>query len=322
MRTLRFIPDNTKIDFVSKRVAAFAFSFLLFAATLGSLAVQGLNLGIDFAGGILIEAQARSPIDVGALRSKLHDLNVGAVELQQFGSPNDVLIRVAQQEGGEAANRQAIQKVRDSLGSEFEYRRVELVGPKVGSELLRDGMIATALAIIGITLYVAFRFEWQFGIAALIATFHDVITTMGVYSVFQIEFDLTSVAALLTLAGYSINDTVVVFDRIREVLRRSKSADMKTIINESVNATLSRTILTSMTTQLAILPMLVFGGSALFNFTIALTYGIVLGTYSSIFVAASILLYLKPLRPNIKHENAGAGETGVAASAPAAGESP
>ncbi|HYD31973.1 MAG TPA: protein translocase subunit SecF [Azospirillaceae bacterium] len=296
MRLLRLVPDGTNIDFVSKRFVAFAFTGALFVATILSLLTQGLNLGIDFRGGILIEVQAPQSIDTGALRSQISGLNLGAVELQQFGQPNDALIRLQQQEGGEAANRAAVQKVRDNLGTGYEYRRIELVGPKVGGELLRDGLIATALAILGITLYVAFRFEWQFGIAALIATFHDVAVTAGLFSIFQLEFDLTSVAALLTLAGYSINDTVVVFDRIRETLRRHKSVDMKWIVNDSVNATLSRTILTSGTTLVAILPFLLFGGHALYTFTLALTFGILMGTYSSIFVAGSILLYLKPLR--------------------------
>lgn len=297
MRLLRFLPDETHYDFVGKRLIAFALSAALFVLTLGSLGVQGLNLGIDFAGGILIEAKASQDIDVGALRSTLGSKNLGSVELQQFGGPRDILIRVQQQEGGEAANRAAIETVRGTLGPGWEYRRVELVGPKVGSELLRDGLIATVLAILGITAYVAFRFEWQFGVAAMIATAHDVICTMGLFTLFQLEFDLNAVAALLTLAGYSINDTVVVFDRIRETMRRQKSWDMRMLINESVNQTLSRTILTSGSTLLAILPLLMFGGSALFNFTLALTFGILLGTYSSVYVAAALLLYMKPIRP-------------------------
>lgn len=296
MRLLRLVPENTNIDFVAKRRLAFAFSLVLLLATLASLVVQGLNLGIDFRGGILIEAQAPEPVDVGKLRSQLGTLDLGEVQLQEFGSPRDILIRIQQQEGGETGQRDAIEQVRALLGDTYEYRRVELVGPKVGDELLRDGLLATALAIIGITLYVAFRFEWQFGVAALVATFHDVVVTVGLYSVLGLDFDLTAVAALLTLAGYSINDTVVVFDRIREILRKHKSADLPTVINMAVNQTLSRTVLTSGTTLIAILPLLIFGGSTLANFTVALTWGIVLGTFSSVFVAASLLLYMKPLR--------------------------
>lgn len=296
MRPLRFLPDSPNLDFIGKRFIAFAVSLALLAATIGSLAVQGLHLGIDFAGGILIEAKSDHDIDVGALRGQLNGLGVGGIELQQFGGPRDILIRVQQQDGGDAANAAAIAAVRGSLGEGWEYRRVELVGPKVGSELLRDGVIATVLAILAITLYVAFRFEWQFGVAALIATGHDVFCTLALFTVFQLEFDLTAVAALLTLAGYSINDTVVVFDRIREMMRRHKSMDMKAVINGAVNQTLSRTILTSGSTLLAILPLLFFGGAALFNFTLALTFGILLGTFSSIYVAAALLLYMRPIR--------------------------
>ncbi|MGQ9366852.1 protein translocase subunit SecF [Azospirillum sp. ST 5-10] len=296
MRLLRLVSDNPHFDFIGKRKFAYAFSIALFVLTIGSLAVQGLNLGIDFAGGILIEAKADHDIDVGGLRQRLTAADLGAVELQEFGGPRDILIRVQQQEGGEAANRAAIETVRGVLGSGWEYRRVELVGPKVGGELLQDGILATVLAVLAITAYVAFRFEWQFGMAALICTAHDVIVTLGLFTIFQLEFDLTAVAALLTLAGYSINDTVVVFDRIREMMRRHKQLDMASVINQAVNQTLSRTVLTSGTTLLAILPLLLFGGSALFNFTLALTFGILLGTFSSVYVAAALLLHLPAIR--------------------------
>lgn len=304
MRPLRLIPDNTRFDFVGVRMPAFVFTLALLLATLGSLAVQGFNLGIDFAGGILIEAKADHDVDVGGLRDRLNRLNLGGVELQRFGGPREVLIRVQQQEGGEAANRSAIEAVRGALSNGWEYRRVELVGPKVGGELLQDGVIATVLALLGITAYVAFRFEWQFGVAALVATAHDVIVTAGLFSVLQLEFDLTSVAALLTLAGYSINDTVVIFDRIRETMRRNRSLSMPEVINLSINETLARTIMVSLSTLLAILPLLLFGGAALFNFTLALTFGIVLGTYSSVYVAASLLLYMKPIQANRPGEEA------------------
>lgn len=296
MRPLRLIPDNTRFDFIGKRFAAFAFSLLLLIVTFVSLGVQGLNLGIDFKGGILIEAHSESPVDISALRARLATQGLGEVELQQFGSPNDILIRVQQQPGGDAAQREAIDTVRSALGEGYDYRRTELVGPKVGAELLRGGILATVLAIIGITLYVAVRFEWQFGVAALIATFHDVMTTVGLFSILGLEFNLTTIAALLTLAGYSINDTVVVFDRMRERMRKQKSAPLDALINDSVNQTLSRTILTSGTTLAAILPMLIFGGSALFNFTLALTWGILIGTFSSIYVAAALLLYMPTIR--------------------------
>jgi preprotein translocase subunit SecF len=296
MRPLRFVPENTAIDFVAKRWPAFTFTGLLFLVTIVSLIWPGLNLGIDFRGGILIEARAERTVDVAAMRGQLNDLGLGDVDIQGFGSDRDVLIRVQMQPGGEQAQAAAIETVRRSLGTGYEYRRVELVGPTVGQELLTAGVIATVLAVIAIALYVAFRFEWQFGVAALIATFHDVFTTVGLFAVLQLEFDLTAVAALLTLAGYSINDTVVVFDRMRETMRKNKTMPLRDVINLSVNQTLSRTIMTSATTWIAILPLLIFGGAALANFTWAMTWGIFIGTFSSVYIAASILLYLPPIR--------------------------
>jgi preprotein translocase subunit SecF len=296
MRPLRFVPENTAIDFVANRWPAFTFTGLLFVVTIVSLIWPGLNLGIDFRGGILIEARAERTVDVAAMRGQLNGLGLGDVDIQGFGSDRDVLIRVQMQPGGEQAQTAAIETVRRSLGTGYEYRRVELVGPTVGQELLTAGIVATVLAVIAIALYVAFRFEWQFGVAALIATFHDVFTTVGLFAVLQLEFDLTAVAALLTLAGYSINDTVVVFDRMRETMRKNKTMPLRDVINLSVNQTLSRTIMTSATTWIAILPLLIFGGAALANFTWAMTWGIFIGTFSSVYIAASILLYLPPIR--------------------------
>ena len=296
LRPFHFIPNDTKIDFVAKRWWAFGWTIFLMLVTVTALCVKGLNLGIDFKGGILIEAKAPQVIDMGALRSDLSALNLGEVNLQQFGAPTDVLIRIQRQDGDEAAQMKAIQAVRDKLGTSYEYRRVEVVGPTVGTELLHAGIMATVLAMLAISIYVGVRFEWQFGLAALIATFHDVLTTVGLYAVLQLDFNLTAVAALLTLAGYSINDTVVVFDRIRETLRRQKATDLRVIINDSVNQTLSRTTMTAGTTPLAFLPLVFFGGPTLINFSAALTWGIFVGTYSSIYVAAALLLYMPPLR--------------------------
>ncbi len=290
------LPTDTKIDFVSKRWWAFGLTLTLVAITIISLFVKGLNLGIDFKGGILIEAKAQQAIDVGALRSELSGLNLGQVELQQFGSPNDILIRVQRQEGDEKTQMKAVQSVRDKLGPSYEYRRVEVVGPTVGNELLQKGIWATVLAMLAIGAYVGMRFEWQFGLAALIATAHDVFTTVGLYTVLQLDFNLTAVAALLTLAGYSVNDTVVVFDRIRETLRRHRAVDLKVVINASVNETLSRTLMTGGTTLIALLPLLLMGGETLLNFAAALTWGILIGTYSSIYVAAALILYMPPLK--------------------------
>ena len=296
IRPIHFIPADTKIDFVAKRWWAFSVTIILVLITIGALAIKGLNLGIDFKGGILIEAKAPQAVDIPALRTELSTLNLGEVSLQQFGAPTDVLIRIQRQEGDEGAQMKAISTVRDKLGTSYEYRRVEVVGPTVGTELLHAGILATVLAMLAISLYVGLRFEWQFGVAALIATFHDVLTTVGLYAVLQLDFNLTAVAALLTLAGYSINDTVVVFDRIRETLRRQKATSLRDVINDAVNQTLSRTTMTAGTTLLALLPLVFMGGPTLINFSAALTWGILVGTYSSIYVAAALLLYMPPLR--------------------------
>ena len=296
LRPIHIIPNDTNIDFVANRWWAFSVTMLLVVITIVSLFIKGLNFGIDFKGGILIEAKATEIVDTSALRSTLSTLNLGEIELQQFGSPYDVLIRIQRQAGDEVAQMKAVQSVRDKLGTAYEYRRVEVVGPTVGTELLHAGILATLLAMLAIGAYVAVRFEWQFGLAAFIATFHDVFVTVGLFSVLQLDFNLTAVAALLTLAGYSINDTVVVFDRIRETLRRQKATDLRMIINASVNQTLSRTIMTAGTTLLALLPLVFLGGQTLINFSAALTWGIFVGTYSSIYVAAALLLYMPPLR--------------------------
>lgn len=299
MRHLRFVPDNTKIDFIGKRYYAFAITGFLFLVTIVSLGIKGFNLGIDFKGGILLEVKSQQAFELAPLRQKLGALGLGEVSLQTFGEPNDLLIRVERQDGGEKGQARAVDAIRGALGPGMEYRRTEIVGPKVSNELLLKGYIAAALSVLAIAVYVAFRFEWQFGIAAFIATLHDVVTTMGLFSVFGLEFDLTAIAAILTIAGYSINDTVVVFDRIRENLRKYKTMELKDLFNLSVNETLSRTIMTSTTTMLAVLALLFVGGPVIFNFNIAMTWGIVTGTYSSIYVAAALLLYVKPLRRTI-----------------------
>jgi preprotein translocase SecF subunit len=298
LRPLHFIPSDTKIDFVAKRWWAFSMTIFLVVVTAWSLAVNGLNLGIDFKGGIQIVAKdkAQHAVDDAALRAQLGALNLGEIELQQYGTPDVVMIRVQMQGDGEkAAQDKAVDSVKQKMGDGYEYS-VDVVGPTVGKELLHAGILATVLAMLAISAYVAIRFEWQFGVAALISTFHDVLTTVGLYSVLHLDFNLTAVAALLTLAGYSINDTVVVFDRIRETLRRQKSPSLRAVINDSVNQTLSRTTMTAGCTLLALLPLVFMGGQTLINFSLALTWGIVVGTYSSIYVAAALLLYMPPLR--------------------------
>jgi preprotein translocase SecF subunit len=293
---MKLIPDDTKIDFVAHRFIAFGIDGALLIATVLSLWLQGLNLGIDFTGGVVIEARHEKPIDFTRLRETANTLGFGEVSIQRFGADNAVLIRVQPSDKTEGHEQVVADTIKGGLGRGFTFDRVEAVGPKVSGELFRSGIIATLLAVIVIAAYVAFRFEWQFGIAALLATGHDVLMAVGLFSLFQIDFNLTSIAALLLVAGYSINDTVVIFDRIRENRRRHKKMDLGLLINLSTNQTLRRTFLTSFTTSLAVLPLLLFGGSALFGFAAAILWGIAIGTYSSIFVASCLLLYLPPLR--------------------------
>ena len=296
MARLTIIPDNTNIDFVGWRFWAFAIDGLLVVATIVSLWVQGLNLGIDFTGGVVIEAASNKTIDVGALRSKIGTLGFGEVALQNFGGDKDVLIRVQPSKLVTGQEQEVANKIKTVLGPDFRILRQEVVGPKVSGELFTSGVLATILAIIGIGVYVWFRFEWQFGLAGMLATGHDVFVAVGMYSLFQFDFNLTSIAALLLLAGYSINDTVVIFDRIRENRRKFRQMPLGELINLSTNQTLSRTFLTSFTTSLSVIPLILFGGASLFGFAATILWGIVIGTYSSIFVAGCLLLYMPTIQ--------------------------
>ncbi|WP_398468619.1 protein translocase subunit SecF [Tardiphaga sp.] len=291
---LRIVPDDTKFDFTRFRRISFPISALLTIAAITLFFTHGLNFGIDFKGGTLMEVQAKSgQADISDMRTKLSGLQLGDVQLQQFGGPADVLIRLAQQPGGDAAQQAAVQKVRATLGDSVEYRRVEVVGPRVSGELLAYGMLGLIVAIFGILIYLWFRFEWQFAIGAMIANVHDIVLTIGFMSIAQVDFDLTSIAALLTILGYSLNDTVVIYDRIREILRRYKKMPMPELLNESINSTLSRSIITHVTVTLALLALYLFGGHAIHSFTSVMIFGVVLvGTYTSIFIAAPMLIYL------------------------------
>jgi preprotein translocase subunit SecF len=291
---LRVVPDDTKFDFIRFRRISFPISAVLSIVAITLYFAHGLNFGIDFRGGTLLEIQNKSgPADIAQLRAKLGALGLGDVQLQQFGGPSDVLIRIAEQPGGDQAQQAAVQKVRQTLGDAVDYRRVEVVGPRVSSELLAFGTIGLMLAIIAILIYLWFRFEWQFALGAMIANVHDIVLTIGFMSVTQIDFDLTSIAALLTILGYSLNDTVVIYDRIREMLRRYKKMPMPELLNTSINSTLSRSIITHVTVTLALLALFLFGGKAIHSFTATMMFGVVLvGTYTSIFIAAPILIYL------------------------------
>ena len=294
MRLLRIVPDDTKFDFMRFRRVSFPISALLSIVAILLFFFHGLNFGIDFVGGTLMEVQSKTgPADIAQMRSTLGKLGLGEVQLQQFGAPTDVLIRVPQQPGGDAAQQEAVTKVRGALGAEVDYRRTEVVGPRVSTELLGFGIIGLMLAILSILVYLWFRFEWQFALGAMIANVHDLVLTIGFMSVTQIDFDLTSIAALLTILGYSLNDTVVIYDRIREMLRRYKRMSMTDMLNISVNSTLSRSVITHVTVSLALLALLLFGGQAIHSFTATMMFGVVLvGTYTSVFIAAPILIYL------------------------------
>jgi preprotein translocase subunit SecF len=291
---LRIVPDDTKFDFMRFRRISFPVSALLSIVAIFLFFHPGLNLGIDFVGGTLLEVQAKSGnADLAKMRATLTGLNLGDVQLQQFGGPADVLIRVAQQPGGEQAQQAAVEKVRAALGNEVEYRRIEVVGPRVSKELLSYGTLGIISAIGCILIYLWFRFEWQFALGAMIANVHDLVLTLGFMALMQIDFDLTSIAALLTILGYSLNDTVVIYDRIREMLRRYKKLPMPDLLNISINSTLSRSIITHLTVTLALLALFFFGGHAIHGFVTTMMFGVVLvGTYTSVFIAAPILIYL------------------------------
>jgi preprotein translocase subunit SecF len=291
---VRIVPDDTKFDFIRFRRISFPISAALSILAITLFFTHGLNFGIDFKGGTLVEIQDKSgAADLAKLRATLSALNLGDIQLQQFGGPDNVLIRVAEQPGGDQAQQAAVQKVRGALGDSVEYRRVEVVGPRVSGELLAFGTIGLMVAIGCILIYLWFRFEWQFALGAMIANVHDIVLTIGFMSVTQIDFDLTSIAALLTILGYSLNDTVVIYDRIREMLRRYKKMSMPELLNISINSTLSRSIITHFTVTLALLALLLFGGHAIHSFTATMMFGVVLvGTYTSIFIASPILIYL------------------------------
>ena len=291
-RPLNFIPDDTNIDFMKyARMAAFVSGAAIIASIILFFSV-GLNYGIDFRGGTLVEIRTEKPADIGQLRSTINGLGLGNTELQEFGSPNEVLIRIETQKGGEKAQQRAIEKIKKALGSGVEYRRVEVVGPKVSGELAREGTIAVVVAILAVMIYIWFRFEWQFSIGAVASLTHDVILTIGIFSILQIEFGLPIIAALLTIVGYSLNDTVVVYDRVRENMRKFKKMPLTELINMSINQMLRRTLMTSLSTLVALGALYFFGGEVLRGFTFAMIWGVVIGTYSSIVIAAPLLILM------------------------------
>jgi len=290
---LKLVPNETKIPFLHLRKICLVVSGAMAAASIVLLLILGLNFGIDFKGGTLMEVRTTAAIaDISDIRKKVGTAGLSDVQIQEFGAPNEVLIRVGQQSGGEKAQQDVVKKVKAALGASVEFRRVEVVGPTVSGELIQSGIISVISAIFAVLIYIWFRFEWQFSIGAVVALIHDVVLTIGLFSVLQLEFNLSIIAAILTIVGYSLNDTVVVFDRVRENLRKYKKMPMVELLNLSINNTLSRTVLTSVTTLLALIALYVFGGEVIRGFTFAMIWGVVIGTYSSIFIASPILLAL------------------------------
>ncbi len=295
-----FFPHGTRLNFMKFKDICFFLSLAAMAVSLALIFTKGFNYGVDFKGGAMIEVKSKSgPADIASLRSKIGALDLGDVQIQSFGSPEDVLIRIEEQPGGDAAQQDALKKVQGVLGDAYEQRRVEIVGPAVSSELRRTGTVAVLVSILAIMAYVWFRFEWQFAVGTLVALAHDVLVTAGIFSLFQMEFDLAIVAALLTILGYSVNDTVVVADRIRENLRKYKRMDLTELLNLSINETLSRTILTGVTTIAVLIALYFLGGAVMQNFTFAMLFGVIIGTYSSIFIGAPILEYLGVKRETV-----------------------
>jgi preprotein translocase SecF subunit len=293
MWLVQYVPTETKFDFMRFRRTAFPISAALSILTIVLFFAWGLNFGIDFKGGTLIEMQSKTgPADIVAIRERGNALGFGDVEVQQFGSPDNVSVRVALQEGGEQAQQVVVTRLRETFGADYDFRRIEAVGPRVSGELVQSGTLGVLFATLGVMLYLWFRFEWQFALGGVISTLHDLVLTIGFFSLTQIEFNMTSIAAILTILGYSINDTVVVYDRIREVLRKYKRLTPFELINVSLNSTLSRTIMTGISVFLVLIALALFGGEVIKGFAYAMLFGLVIGTYSSVFVAAPILVYL------------------------------
>jgi preprotein translocase subunit SecF len=301
MKLLKLVPDNTNINFLKWRVPFYAVSILLMIASLALVGVRGLNLGVDFVGGQMIRVtfQNTPAAPVAALREDVARLGFGEPTIQTFGKPNEVSIRMKLPEGSDSdaglADAMA-KKITSTIKAQHPDARidgVDSVSGKVSGELFQTGMIALGLAMLGISIYIWFRFEWQFGVGALLALVHDVTLTLGLFAVTQMEFDLNIVAALLTLIGYSLNDTIVIYDRIRENLKKYRRMPMPELLNLSVNETLSRTVVTSLSMLITLVALLLFGPNVIFGFTAAITLGIFVGTYSSIYMAAPILIWLK-----------------------------
>lgn len=315
MYRLKIVPQTTRIPFIGIRNITFALSLLFSLGSVLLYFTTGLNYGIDFRGGTMIEVGTEAAADLGRIRSIVSGVGLGDVQAQTFGADNAVLIRLEQHEGGEQAQQAAVARMKEALdrdyGARLDYRRVELVGPKVSGDLVHAGVLAVVLAVGAMLVYVWFRFEWQFGVGSVIALVHDVVMTIGMFALLQLEFNLATVAAILTIIGYSMNDTVVVYDRVRENLRKYKKMPLEELLDLAINETLSRTTMTSMTTLISLTALFIFGGEVIRGFSFAMIWGILIGTYSSIFIAAPFLLLV-----GVKRDWSGLGEGSKAAKNP------
>jgi len=293
MKLLRLAPENTRYPFMRLRRLSYPFSALLSILAVTIFLTAGMNFGIDFSGGTLMEMRAKDgPADLIELRALGDHLDIGDIEVQGFGTPSDVTLRFGVQPGGDAAQEAAVNRIRQTIGDRYDIRRIEVVGPRVSGELVQSGTLGVVLSIIAVLGYLWFRFEWQFAVGAIIATMHDLLLTVGFFSVTQLEFNTTSIAAILTIVGYSLNETVVVLDRIREMMKKYRKIPTDQLFDLSVNAVLPRTIMTATTVFLALLSLVIFGGHVIRSFSLAMIWGIVVSTYSSVFICSPMLIYL------------------------------
>ncbi len=293
MMLIRYFPTNTKFEFMRFRRWSFPFSAAMSVLAVGLFLGVGMNFGIDFKGGTLMELQAKAAqADAGAIRERANALGFGEVEVQEFGDGREVSVRVALQPGGEQGQQAVVSRFRETFSADYDFRRVEVVGPRVSGELVQSGTLGILLSLLAILAYLWFRFEWQFAIGAVVATLHDIVLTIGFFAITQLEFNMTSIAAILTIIGYSLNDTVVVYDRIRETMRKYKRLPIGELLDKAMNDTLTRTIVTGVSTALALLSLAFFGGEVLKSFSYAMLFGLVVGTYSSVFIASPVLIYL------------------------------
>ncbi len=317
---LRLVPQETNFDFFRFRTITFGISVAAVIASIILWLTIGLNFGIDFLGGTSIRTEAVQPIDDGEYRRAVDALEIGEVTVTQVFDPNFTeeqnvaLIRIQAQEDAEAVTSEVVNRVQTALAEidpSIQFTSVDSVGPKVSGELIQTAILAVLAALVGILIYIWLRFEWQFSVGAVAALFHDVIVTIGLFSILQIRFDLATIAAILTIVGYSINDTVVIFDRLRENLRKFKKMDLQEVMNRTVNETLSRTLMTSGTTLIALIALLIFGGDVIRGFVFAITWGVIIGTYSSVYVAKNVVLMLGVKRDWSKPSEGGGGGAGT-----------